>query len=151
MEMKRKEREPENPSLFYLNLYLNISKFPNASQSLNDSSFDNTRTRVSLFDFPNRKQNIQPLFKKIRYSPEHGCIVMNTEESPSPTSTSFLRDLSPRLVRGNGNANIPEIYTKDLVSTIGSRDHYSADLVPNFGENSSSINDSKDWGLDLSL
>ncbi|KAL0828174.1 hypothetical protein Bca101_051852 [Brassica carinata] len=32
--------EPEHPSLFYLNLYSNIS------QSLNDSSFDKTRTRA---------------------------------------------------------------------------------------------------------
>ncbi|KAJ4867851.1 hypothetical protein Rs2_27746 [Raphanus sativus] len=145
MGMKRKEMEPEHPSLFYLNLYSNIS------QSLNDSLFDKTRTRVGLFDFSKRKADLQPLCKKIRYSSEHGCMIMNIEASPSSTSTSFLHDLSQKLVRGNGNANIPEIYTRDLISTIGSRDHYSADLLPNFGGNSSSINGSKDWGLDLSL
>ncbi|KAJ0232355.1 hypothetical protein HA466_0292110 [Hirschfeldia incana] len=145
MGMKRKEMEPEHPSLFYLNLYSNIS------QSLNDSSFDKTR-RVSIFDFSKRKPDLQPLYKKIRYSSEHGCMIMNIETSPSSTSTSFLHDLSQRVVRGNGTANIPEIYTRDLISTIGSRDHYSADLLlPNFGGNSSSIIGSKDWGLDLSL
>ncbi|KAF3541574.1 hypothetical protein F2Q69_00024912 [Brassica cretica] len=143
--MKRKDMEPEHPSLFYLNLYSNIS------QSLNDSSFDKTRTRVSLFDFSKRKPDLQPLFKKIRYSSEHGCLIMNIEPSPSSTSTSFFRDLSQRLVRGNCNAKIPEIYTRDLISTIGSRDHYSADFVSHFGENSSNINGSKDWGIDLSL
>lgn len=143
MEMKRKEME--HPSLFYYDRYSNNSQFPEVGQSLNDYSFDNFGTSVRFFDPSMRNQP----FDNIRYSSEHGCLTITAEASSSSPLTSFLCDLSLNLVRGN--AHIPEIYTRDLISTIGNGDHYSVDLIPNIGENSSIINGSKDWGLDLSL
>lgn len=73
MVMKRKEMESEYFSFFYFNLYSNIFQF------LNDFLFDKIRIRVSLFDFFKRKLDLQLLFKKIRYSFEYGCLIMNIE------------------------------------------------------------------------
>ncbi|KAJ4900654.1 hypothetical protein Rs2_14605 [Raphanus sativus] len=69
--------------------------------------------------------------KHIRFSSEHGCMVLDIGASSSSTST-VRRD----------NA---QIYTRDLISTFGSRD--TRDVNPNLGENSSITNDYKDWGL----
>lgn len=144
--------EKEHFSRFYFDRYSKISQFSKVDRSSKNLSFDNLiRTNVSFFDASKTKSEVQP-FKNIRYSSEHGCLTMSADHSPSScSSTSFLCDLSLNLVRGN--AHIPEFYTRDLISTIGSRDHYSVDLVPNFGETSCSnnVNGSNDWGLDLSL
>lgn len=142
MEKKRKELEPEHPSLFY------NSRFPELGRSFNDYSIDKLCTNLSFFHTYVRKPDVQP-FKNIRYSSEHGCLTMSVHSPSSSPPTSFLVDLSQNLV--HGNAHIPELYTRDLISTIGSRNHYSVDHIPIFGENSSIINFLKDWELDLSL
>ncbi|KAG2243663.1 hypothetical protein Bca52824_094490 [Brassica carinata] len=89
----------------------------------------------SLFGRGSCKLDRAELAKSIRFSFEHGCMVMDLGP-PSNSSTSTIR----------GSAHI---YTRDLISTIGSRD--TRDVTPNLGENSSITNDYKDWGTDLSL
>ena len=74
------------------------------------------------------------LQKYFRFSSEHGCLIMDINGSFS-SSTSTV-----------GNA---QIYTRDFISTIGSRN--TKDVTPNLGENSPITNASKDWGTDLSL
>ncbi|VVB15233.1 unnamed protein product [Arabis nemorensis] len=144
MVMKRKEME--QPSKF--NRYSNNSQFQ-VDQSLNDDmAIEKFRANIRLSSRSIRKSDAQP-FKNIRYSSKHGCYTITSEPSSSSSLTSFQCDLSQNIVRGN--AHIPEIYTRDLISTIGSADRYPVDRVPNFEENSSIINDSKNLGLDLSL
>lgn len=145
---KDRDMEKEHSNLFYLDRYSELSQFSQVGRSLNNLSFNNFRTNASFFDASIPKSDVDP-FKNVRYSSEHGCLTMSFDSPSSSSSTSFLCDLSLNLVRGN--AHIPELYTRDLISTIGSRDHYSVNLIPKFGGNSSNVNDSKDWGLDLSL
>ena len=141
--------EKDHSSLFYYDQYSKFSRSSQGCRSLNKfSRFNNFRTSACFFDASKPKSDVQP-FKKIRYSSEHGCLTMSFDSPSSCPSTSFLSDLSLNLVRGN--AHIPEFYTRDLISTIGSRDHYSVDLIPKFGENTSIMKDFKDWGTDLSL
>lgn len=141
--------EKEHSSLFYYDQYSQFSRSSQGCRSLNNfSPLNKFCTSACFFDASIAKSDLQQ-FKKIRYSSEHGCLTMSFDSPSSCPSTSFLCDLSLNLVRGN--AHIPELYTRDLISTIGSRDHYSVDLIPKFTGNNSIMNDSKDWGLDLSL
>lgn len=141
MVMKRKE--VEQPSK--LNRYSNNSQSQVDQSLIDDMAIEQFRANIRLSSRSIRKSDAQP-FKNIRYSSKHGCYTITAEPS---SLTSFLCDLSQNIVRGN--AHIPEIYTRDLISTIGSADRYPVDRVPNFEENSSIINDSKNLGLDLSL
>ncbi|KAF2550600.1 hypothetical protein F2Q68_00036659 [Brassica cretica] len=72
------------------------------------------------------------LHKYFRFSSEHGCMIMDINGSYS-SSTSTVGDA--------------QIYTRDFISTIGSRN--TRDVTPNLGENSPITNGSKDWGTDL--
>ncbi|WZZ01307.1 hypothetical protein YC2023_073635 [Brassica napus] len=74
--------------------------------------------RRSRFD--RRIYNVDyELQKYFRFSSEHGCMIMDINGSFS-SSTSTV-----------GNA---QIYTRDFISTIGSRN--TRDVTPNLGENS---------------
>ncbi|CAF2089288.1 unnamed protein product [Brassica napus] len=76
--------------------------------------------RRSRFDRGINKVDYQ-LHKYFRFSSEHGCMIMDINGSFS-SSTSTVR-------RGNA-----QIYTRDFISTIGSRN--TRDVTPNLGENS---------------
>ena len=89
--------------------------------------------RRSRFDLGIYNGDYQ-LQKYFRFSSEHGCMILDINGSFS-SSTSTV-----------GNA---QIYTRDFISTIGSRN--TRDVTPNLGENSPITNGSKDWGTDLCL